>query len=130
MTREAARRRVLVVDDNVDLATATALVLQLCGHVAVMAFTGRDAVEKARSFLPDLVILDLGLPDQSGYDVARALREDVGLRRAVIVMISAHEIEQDHPADGPCLVDRRLIKPVNILKLLRSLDPSSPSEPD
>src|SRR5207237_4744810 len=70
--------RVLVVDDYPDAAEATCLLYTRFGHDCCSATTGLRALETAETFLPDIVILDLALPDLSGYEVARALRERRG----------------------------------------------------
>jgi CheY-like chemotaxis protein len=68
------RVRVLVVDDYPDAAEVSAMLLELFGHDCRTAMTGEDALVQAAAFDPDIVILDIGLPDISGYDVARTLR--------------------------------------------------------
>lgn len=67
-------RRVLIVDDYPDSAASAAMLLSLFGYECQIANNGRDALELAMTFDPDIVLLDIGLPDISGYDVARALR--------------------------------------------------------
>jgi CheY-like chemotaxis protein len=117
-TPEVTICRTLVVDDNADLATTTAMLLSLQGHNAVAAFSGRDAIAKARELSPDLVILDLGLPDIRGQDVARILREEVGLHDATIVAVTAQ-----HPRTDRSLahIDQVHYKPCNVLELLNIL---------
>src|SRR5688572_8078488 len=71
-----AGRRILLVDDNRDAADSLALLLGLEGHDVRVAYAGRPAIEVAHEFRPEIAVLDLGLPDLSGYDVARLLRQD------------------------------------------------------
>lgn len=66
--------RVLIVDDYPDSAEISALLLTLYGHDCRIALTGQAALDQAAAFDPDIVILDIGLPDISGYDVAERLR--------------------------------------------------------
>jgi len=68
-------KRVLLVDDQPDVAEMISLVLTMDGYDCRAAESGQEALEVAESFDPDVVILDIGLPDLSGYDVARALRQ-------------------------------------------------------
>jgi PAS domain S-box-containing protein len=66
--------RILVVDDNVDAAESLAILLQIDGHTVTVAHNGMDAVQRAESWRPDIVLLDIGLPGMNGYEVAEALR--------------------------------------------------------
>lgn len=69
-----ASKRVLVVDDNQDAAETLAQLLQVLGHVPATAHDGASALERVREFEPHVVLLDIGLPDMSGYEVARRIR--------------------------------------------------------
>lgn len=72
------RHRVLIVDDYPDAAEATCMLFTRLGHLCRCAISGEHALDEAKVFLPDIVILDIGLPDLSGYDVARTLRQRHG----------------------------------------------------
>jgi DNA-binding response OmpR family regulator len=72
------RHRVLIVDDYPDAAEATCMLFTRLGHLCRCAISGEHALDEAKVFLPDIVILDIGLPDLSGYEVARALRQRHG----------------------------------------------------
>ena len=73
-------RRVLVVDDHPDSADASCMLLSALGHVCSSAMSGEEALAEAVRFQPNVVICDIGLPDISGYEVARALRTRHGSR--------------------------------------------------
>src|SRR5690606_28548101 len=77
--------RILVVDDNRDSADSLAMLLRARGSDIRVAYDGHRAIEEAQAFIPDLVLLDIGLPDMSGYEVARRLRQDARLRHIVLV---------------------------------------------
>jgi CheY-like chemotaxis protein len=64
-------RRILVVDDNPDAADAVAVLLQIEGHEVHTAHSGRAALAEARTWRPDTMVLDIGLPDMDGYELAR-----------------------------------------------------------
>lgn len=105
-------RRVLVVDDNVDSARTLACLVESLGHAVEIAFDGPSALEAARASDPELVLLDVGLPGMSGYDVVRALREDVRTRAARIVAVTGYGQYTDRQAALDAGFDRHLIKPV------------------
>lgn len=89
--------RVLVVDDNVKAAELVATALEAEGYHVLRAYGGAEAIEVARSALPDLVILDLIMPEVSGFEVARALREAQATARIPILVLTAKEITaEDH----------------------------------
>src|SRR4026209_1537269 len=67
--------RILVVDDNHDSALSLAMMLSIMGHETRTAHDGESAVETAESFLPEVVLLDIGLPKLNGYEVAQRIRE-------------------------------------------------------
>jgi DNA-binding response OmpR family regulator len=117
----------LVVDDNRDAADSLALLLGFDGHDVRVAYTGRQALEVAHEFLPDVAILDLGLPDLSGYDVARQLRREPALAGVRLIALSGWgqgEHQQQARAAG---FDHHLIKPADPDELLALLaeQPSS-----
>lgn len=73
--RHQKARRVLIIDDNVDAASLLSMVVSAYGHHAEVANSGRDGLEIASAFRPDIVFLDIGMPEMSGYEVAVALRQ-------------------------------------------------------
>src|SRR4051812_33237115 len=77
--------RVLVVEDDADGADSTAMLLKFWGHQPAVARDAGAAMEQARACWPDVVLLDLGLPAVSGYDVARAMKAESGGRAPLIV---------------------------------------------
>jgi two-component system, chemotaxis family, CheB/CheR fusion protein len=78
--------RVLVVDDYPGAAEVACVLLRLLGHEPLPAVNGTQALERAATFEPDVIVLDLGLPDVSGYDVARELRLRTGKRPFIAAM--------------------------------------------
>lgn len=111
--------RVLVVDDNPDLARSSALLLELTGHDARTAGTGAGAVAEAARFRPELVLLDLGLPDLDGAEVARRVRAELG--PAVRILALSGRSVEDRPAEEARLFDGHLVKPVDLADLGRLL---------
>jgi CheY-like chemotaxis protein len=78
-------RRILVVDDNVDNTETLARLLRLQGHVVERAFDGPSALEKAIAFVPDLALVDIGLPGMDGYEVAVRIRAEPALKNLMLV---------------------------------------------
>ena len=81
-------RRVLVVDDNPDSADIMQMTLELRGHVVQTAYDGRSALELAEQFRPEVVLLDIGLPDLDGYEVIDRMRQLPSARHAHLVAIT------------------------------------------
>jgi CheY-like chemotaxis protein len=119
------RRRVLVVDDNADAAEALELLLQLDGHETRVAGDGIEALEAAQSFRPDIVILDIGLPRMSGYEVARHLRAEEWGGAIRIIGLTGWGQEEDRRQSNEVGFDHHLVKPVDFatLKTLLAADP-------
>ena len=109
-----AERRILVVDDEPDVAGALVELLGQKGHTARAVPDGASALAAVRTFDPELVLLDLGLPGMNGYEVAKELRETLG-RRVMLVALTGY---QDDPARlGEAGFDAHLLKPTSLEKL-------------
>jgi CheY-like chemotaxis protein len=113
--------RILVVDDNVDSAESLSLLLQMEDHVVRVAHSGPAAVETALAFRPEVLLLDLGLPQMDGYEVARRLREQGELRGMVVVAVTGYGEESDRQRSRQAGFDFHLVKPVDWGKLERIL---------
>ncbi len=107
------KNRILIVDDNKDLATSLARLLGLLGHDVEVVFDGRMVVEAARSYRPRVVLLDIGLPNLDGYQVARRLRQE-GFADAMIIAVSGYGQEEDRRRSREAGMDYHLTKPVDI----------------
>ncbi len=114
-------RRILVVDDNVDAATTLAELLELDGHETWVAHDGPSAVESARGHLPDVAILDIGLPGFSGLEVARRLRAEPSLAGIFLVALSGWVQPEDLVRSREAGFDHHLAKPVEVETLGRLL---------
>jgi PAS domain S-box-containing protein len=109
--------RVLVVDDNRDGADSVAMLLKLWGHEARVAYDGPGALEAAREFRPQLVLLDIGLPGMTGLDVARRLRQEPGLEGAVLAAMTGYGQEEDRRRTEEAGMSAHLVKPVDPVAL-------------
>jgi DNA-binding response OmpR family regulator len=82
-------KKVLVVDDDVDFCEATKLLLDSKGYEVILAHDGKEGLEKVRAGRPDLVILDVMMPEMNGYDVCVVLKADEELKRIPVILLTA-----------------------------------------
>jgi CheY-like chemotaxis protein len=104
--------KVLVVDDSRDAADSCATLLQLSGYDVRVAYSGRRALELAADFQPDAVLLDIGLPDISGYELARTLRAAPWAGSVILIAVTGWGQEQDKRRALQAGFDRHLTKPI------------------
>jgi CheY-like chemotaxis protein len=112
------RRRVLVVDDNLDSADTMAELVRIWGYDVRTAHDGPAALDCARSFRPDVILLDVGLPGMDGYELARRLRAE-GLAGDLLVSVTGYGQEEDRRKAEEAGFDHHLTKPVQPDMLLR-----------
>jgi len=119
-TKAAAAKslRVLVVDDNRDVAGSMAMVLEMMGHRVEMVHDGPAAIEKAASWQPDAILLDIGMPGMNGYEVARQIRGQ-GQEGLMIVAVTGWGQEDDRQLSKEAGFDAHLVKPVDIDMLMQ-----------
>jgi PAS domain S-box-containing protein len=108
-----AKLRILLIDDNADVSESLALLLEMEGHEVDTANRGLKGIEKAQAFRPQIVLLDIGLPDISGYEVAKRLRELPETRQTFLVAISGYGQSEDLERSKSAGFDRHLLKPVD-----------------
>ena len=104
--------QILVVDDNGDSADSLALLLSLAGHETHVARTGPQALARAEALRPDVILLDLGLPGLSGYEVCRRLRAEPWGRTMPIVAITGWGQDDDRQRSKEAGFDGHLVKPI------------------
>lgn len=113
----ATRLRVLLVDDYPDSAETASMLLALHGYDCRIATTGGEALEQAAAFEPDVVILDIGLPDMSGYEVARMLRAHAGTRSIYLAAVTGWGKPEDRDRAFAAGFDCYVTKPADLDKL-------------
>lgn len=118
MGESCGGRRVLVVDDNADAAELVGEVMSMQGHVVVVANGGKAALAAAATFLPDVVFLDIGMPDMDGYEVASALRRNPLFDTARIVALTAWGDLASRACAVACGFDGHLVKPARLDSLI------------
>jgi PAS domain S-box-containing protein len=120
----ALPRRILVVDDNRDAASSLALLLQITGNETHLAHDGSAALAAAERHRPDLVLLDIGLPELNGYEVCRQVRAQPWGREMVMIALTGWGQDEDRRKSREAGFDGHLVKPVDypaLLDLLGSL---------
>lgn len=115
---EATRVTILVVEDNEPSRDALARRLQRHGFGVVLATNGREAVSKARAAKPDLILMDLGLPEVDGWEATRQLKADAGTRPIPVIVLSAHAMTNDRDMALAAGADDFDTKPVRFHQLL------------
>ena len=112
--------RVLIVEDCRDTAESVALLLKVWGITSAIAYDGRAALVEANKFLPDIVLLDIGLTGMDGLEVAQMLRRSSRFARTMIVVMSGYAASEDHERSLGAGCQLHIDKPVNP-ELLRAL---------
>jgi signal transduction histidine kinase/ActR/RegA family two-component response regulator len=115
-------RRLLIVDDNHLTADLIGLALRKRGHDVRVAFDGASALAAVGEFVPDIVLLDIGLPDMDGYHVAKRLREALSPRKPHFVALSGYGQAADRQRSMEAGFDDHLVKPVELAAIQRSID--------
>jgi len=110
----ATHRRILVVDDNVDAAESLGMLLDLLGHQVQVVTSGPLVQQAARDYQPDVILLDIGLPDMDGCEVARRLRADPAFAEVLLVAMTGYGREDDRRRSHEAGFDRHLVKPVSL----------------
>ncbi len=119
--------RILVVDDNQDAADSLAELLGYSGHTMRVAYSGTQALEAAEQFRPQFVFLDIGLPDMSGYEVARRMRLLPAMDVATLIALTGYGQQRDRDLARDAGFDDHMVKPVDLDKIaaLNLLSPPS-----
>ena len=118
--------KILVVDDNVDMARSIATLLKSLGHKIVLAHDGPSALEHARSQGPDVILLDIGLPGMNGYEVARRVRAMPGGHVIRLVALTGYGQAEDRRRALDAGFDDHLVKPVEPERLQQVLAMAAP----
>ena len=125
VTHAATRRfKILVVDDNHDSALSLAMMLSIMGHDTRTAHDGESAVATAETFLPDVVLLDIGLPKLNGYEVAQRIREKSWGASMYLIAVTGWGQDEDRQRSSEVGLNMHMVKPVEpsaLEKLLASL---------
>jgi PAS domain S-box-containing protein len=118
----AAGKRILVVDDNVDAATTLGELLSALGHEVMVRFDGKSALADGPAFAPEVLVLDIGLPDIDGYELARRLRSEPATAGARYLALTGYGQAHDRTLARAAGFDHHFVKPVDIAALQAMLD--------
>lgn len=117
-------RRILIVDDNIDSADSLAMLLEITGNETYRAHDGIEAIEAAKKYRPEVVLLDIGLPKLNGHEVCRRLRDESWGKDIMVIALTGWGQEEDRRKSEEAGFNGHLVKPVNydeLLKLLGSI---------
>ncbi|WP_408346600.1 hybrid sensor histidine kinase/response regulator [Paraburkholderia sp. RL17-337-BIB-A] len=109
--------RLLLVDDNQDALLSLGILLELEGHIVTTVNNGRDAIRLMAEMRPEVAIVDVGMPDVDGFDVARAVRSDRNLHNITLVALTGYAAESDKSRALAAGFDYHLTKPLSLEKL-------------
>ena len=115
------QRRVLIVDDDADSADLLVQLLEMRGHRVLSVDTGSRAIAIAAEFQPEVAILDVGLPDMSGYELAPLLRKCEGLSECKLIAVTGYSGDAVLERSKLAGFDMHLVKPVDLEVLARSV---------
>ena len=117
---------IMIVDDNVDAAFPMAMFLEDLGHRVIVEHSSRVALERARTEQPDVCLLDIGLPDIDGNELARRLRGQSETAAAILIAVTGYGQEQDRRNSLAAGFDEHMVKPLDFDQLESLLMAVSP----
>jgi CheY-like chemotaxis protein/anti-sigma regulatory factor (Ser/Thr protein kinase) len=121
-TQTAAQRRILVVDDNLDALESLSRLVARMGNEVCQAHDGLEAIEAARTFRPEIVLMDLGMPNLNGYEAARRMRNEPWGRDINLVATTGWGQEEDRRRTAEAGFDSHLVKPIEMTALRAVLE--------
>lgn len=116
------RKKILLVDDEPDIVRTMSLLLRMQGYDVVTAESGNECIQKAYRNPPDLVILDVVLPDRDGFEIAEMLKKDSLCKKLPIILITAQTQKNDLEALKKSAADSYLIKPFDLGELKQKIE--------
>jgi PAS domain S-box-containing protein len=117
MQQESNSMRILVVDDNADAASMLAMFLEASGHQVIIEHSSRKALERAKQEAPQVCILDIGLPEIDGIELAKMLRAQPGTAHSLLIALTGYGQDQDRERTRAGGFDHHLVKPADMKRL-------------
>jgi CheY-like chemotaxis protein len=118
-------KRILIVDDNRDGAESLSMLFAVLGHEPIVAFAGEEAIAKFHQSAPDVVFLDIGLPDIDGYEVCRRIRILPHGTKAALIALTGWGSEDDKRKAREAGFDAHLTKPVELSQVEDFINPAN-----
>ena len=115
--QSAVASRILIIDDNVDSADSLAMMLRMSDHDVQTVYSGQSALAAAIEYEPSIVLLDIGLPEVDGYEIARQLRQRPEFKAVWLIAITGYGQDADLQRSRDAGFDHHLVKPVDPQKL-------------
>lgn len=112
--------KILIVDDNVEAAKTLGWMIEALGYEPQVAYGGGEALEKARVFLPHVILMDIGMPGMNGYELCQTLKQSPDFRRTVFIAQTGWDADKNEAISKEAGFDHYLVKPVS-LKTLEEL---------
>jgi PAS domain S-box-containing protein len=125
-TPSTGRYRVLVVDDNQAAAEMLRIMVQALGNEVRVAYDGQEAVAAAADFMPDIVVMDIGMPRMNGYEAARHIRKQPWGRKMLLIALTGWGQDEDKRRTQEAGFDHHLVKPAEPAELQQLLAPARP----
>jgi two-component system, cell cycle response regulator DivK len=117
-----SKGRILIVEDNMDNYELVRFVLERAGYDVFLAVNGRDGVDAARLQKPDLILMDLGMPEMDGWTASQKLKSDEATKSIPIYALSAHTLPQDRKRAMQAGCDGYVTKPIHVQSFLKLID--------
>lgn len=122
MATRPTLQRIMIVDDNRDAADIIAEFLVMCGHEALPVYGGDEALRAVETFCPEVIFLDLGMPDVSGFQVASVIRQTSRFRHVKMIALTAWGDEPTREQTTVLGFDHHLVKPADLNEILLLLN--------
>jgi len=117
-----SKGRILIVEDNMDNYELVRFVLERAGYDVFLAVNGRDGVDAARLQKPDLILMDLGMPEMDGWTASRKLKSDDTTKSIPVYALSAHTLPQERKRARQAGCDGFLTKPIHVQSFLEIIN--------
>jgi CheY-like chemotaxis protein len=117
-----SKGRILIVEDNMDNYELVRFVLERAGYDVFLAVNGRDGVDAARLQKPDLILMDLGMPEMDGWTASQKLKSDEATKSIPVYALSAHTLPQDRKRALQAGCDGYVTKPIHVQSFLKTIN--------
>ena len=117
-----SKGRILIVEDNMDNYELVRFVLERAGYDVFLAVNGRDGVDAARLQKPDLILMDLGMPEMDGWTASQKLKSDEATKSIPVYALSAHTLPKDRKRAMQAGCDGYVTKPIHVQSFLKLID--------